>query len=44
MEAVGRARYAYDKGGEEHYNLISALIKSLRNSRPGRRRSTGWPG
>jgi putative ATPase len=33
-EALGRARYAYDKGGEEHYNLISALIKSLRNSDP----------
>ena len=33
-EAVGRARYAYDKGGEEHFNLISALIKSLRNSDP----------
>ena len=32
VEAVGRARYAYDKGGEEHFNLISALIKSLRNS------------
>ena len=31
-EAIGRARYAYDKGGEEHYNLASALIKSLRNS------------
>ncbi|MCA1817308.1 MAG: replication-associated recombination protein A [Acidobacteria bacterium] len=31
-EAMGRARYAYDKGGEEHYNLASALIKSLRNS------------
>ncbi|MEJ7619046.1 MAG: replication-associated recombination protein A, partial [Pyrinomonadaceae bacterium] len=31
-EAVGRARFAYDKGGEEHYNLASALIKSLRNS------------
>lgn len=24
----------YDKGGEEHYNLISALHKSLRNSDP----------
>jgi putative ATPase len=34
VEAVGRARYAYDKGGEEHFNLISALIKSLRNSDP----------
>src|SRR5687767_3534726 len=32
IEALGRAYYAYDKGGEEHYNLISALIKSLRNS------------
>ncbi len=31
-EALGRARYAYDKGGEEHFNLASALIKSLRNS------------
>ncbi|MFN2482193.1 MAG: replication-associated recombination protein A [Pyrinomonadaceae bacterium] len=31
-ETIGRARYAYDKGGEEHYNLASALIKSLRNS------------
>ncbi len=31
-EALGGARYAYDKGGEEHYNLASALIKSLRNS------------
>jgi putative ATPase len=31
-EALGRAHYAYDKGGEEHYNLVSALIKSLRNS------------
>ena len=32
QEALGRAHYAYDKGGEEHYNLASALIKSLRNS------------
>src|SRR5262249_25442675 len=31
-EALGRSRFAYDKGGEDHYNLISALIKSLRNS------------
>ena len=31
-EAFGRAQFAYDKGGEEHYNLVSALIKSLRNS------------
>ena len=26
----------YDKSGEEHYNLISALHKSVRNSDPGR--------
>ena len=32
IEALGRAHYSYDKAGEEHYNLISALIKSLRNS------------
>jgi hypothetical protein len=31
----------YDKSGEEHYNLISALHKSVRNSIPTRR-STGW--
>ena len=31
VEALGRAQFAY-KGGEEHYNLASALIKSLRNS------------
>jgi len=31
-EAFGRAQFAYDKGGEQHYNLVSALIKSLRNS------------
>ena len=32
LEALGRTQFAYDKGGEEHYNLASALIKSLRNS------------
>jgi putative ATPase len=32
IESLGRSRYAYDKGGEDHYNLASALIKSLRNS------------
>jgi putative ATPase len=31
-EALGRSRFAYDKHGEDHYNLASALIKSLRNS------------
>src|SRR5947208_3028764 len=32
IESLCRAQFAYDKGGEEHYNLASALIKSLRNS------------
>ncbi len=32
VDALGRAQFAYDKGGEEYYNLASALIKSLRNS------------
>ncbi len=32
VEALGQARFAYDRLGEDHYNLISALIKSLRNS------------
>jgi putative ATPase len=32
IEALGRTQFAYDKGGEEHYNLVSALIKSVRNS------------
>jgi putative ATPase len=31
-EAMQRASLRYDKGGEEHYNLISAFIKSIRNS------------
>jgi putative ATPase len=29
-----RKSLLYDKGGEEHYNLISALHKSMRNSDP----------
>jgi putative ATPase len=32
VDALGRARYAYDRQGEDHYNLASALIKSVRNS------------
>ena len=31
-EVVQRRRAAYDKEGEQHYNLVSALHKSLRNS------------
>lgn len=33
-EAVQRKHLRYDKAGEEHYNLISALHKSLRDSDP----------
>ncbi len=32
--AAGRKNLRYDKTGEEHYNLISALHKSLRGSDP----------
>src|SRR5256885_10517181 len=33
-----RRSLMYDKGGEEHYNIISALHKSLRNGRSEERR------
>jgi putative ATPase len=33
-EAVQQRVLMYDKAGEEHYNLISALHKSVRNSDP----------
>jgi len=33
-EAVQKRVLLYDKAGEEHYNLISALHKSVRNSDP----------
>jgi putative ATPase len=33
-EASQRRTLLYDKGGEEHYNIISALHKSLRDSDP----------
>ena len=32
IQALGRARFAYDKRGEDYFNLISAFIKSMRNS------------
>ena len=31
-EALQKASALYDKSGEQHYNLISAFIKSIRNS------------
>ncbi|MEO6727192.1 MAG: replication-associated recombination protein A [Blastocatellia bacterium] len=34
QEALQRASALYDKTGEQHYNLISAFIKSIRNSDP----------
>ncbi len=33
-QVVERKTFLYDKAGEEHYNLISALHKSLRDSDP----------
>jgi putative ATPase len=33
-QCVNRKSLLYDKNGEEHYNLISALHKSMRNSDP----------
>jgi putative ATPase len=33
-DVLQRKLLPYDKGGEEHYNLISALHKSVRNSDP----------
>ena len=33
-EAFQRKNYKYDKGGEEHYNIISAFIKSIRGGDP----------
>ena len=33
-EALQKKALLYDKGGEEHYNVISAFIKSIRGSDP----------
>ncbi|WP_318557140.1 replication-associated recombination protein A [Geobacter anodireducens] len=33
-EAIQKKPLLYDKGGEEHYNVISAFIKSMRGSDP----------
>lgn len=33
-QCIGKKSLLYDKKGEEHYNLISALHKSMRNSDP----------
>ncbi|MFA6823139.1 MAG: replication-associated recombination protein A [Geobacter sp.] len=34
QEALQQKALLYDKGGEEHYNVISAFIKSMRGSDP----------
>ena len=41
---IERKTVLYDKAGEEHFNLISALHKSIRSSRMRTRRCTGWRG
>lgn len=33
-QCIGKKALLYDKDGEEHYNMISALHKSMRNSDP----------
>lgn len=33
-QCISKKSLLYDKGGEEHYNIISALHKSMRNSDP----------
>ena len=33
-QCISKKTFLYDKNGEEHYNLISALHKSMRNSDP----------
>ena len=39
--AMQKSPLLYDKGAEEHYNVISAFIKSMRGSDPTPP-STGW--
>lgn len=34
LQIVTQGHLRYDKGGEEHYNVISAFIKSMRGSNP----------
>ncbi len=34
LQCINRKSLLYDKTGEEHYNIISALHKSMRNSDP----------
>lgn len=34
VEAMQKKALLYDKGGEEHYNVVSAFIKSMRGSDP----------
>src|SRR6266480_1517902 len=34
LQTIARRALLYDKSGEEHYNIISALHKSMRNSDP----------
>ena len=36
-DAMQRRAVLYDKAGDQHYDVISAFIKSVRGSHPGRR-------
>ena len=42
-EAFQKSHLLYDKDGDEHYNIISALHKSMRGS-DATHPCTGWPG
>ena len=39
-DAARKRPLVYDKGGDEHYDFISAFIKSMRGSDPTRRSTT----
>ena len=43
-DALQHRALLYDKAGEEHYNIISALHKSLRDSDPDAGLYSGWAG
>jgi putative ATPase len=42
-DAMQRKAVLYDKGGDQHYDFISAWIKSTRAARIPTRRCTTWP-
>ena len=43
QECIQKRAVRYDKNGDNHYDTVSAFIKSMRGSDP-MRRCTIWPG